>query len=119
MFFRVGWSRKVPAGGIHTHITGVTFENRQDAIRKMPDPPFEVVLRPARENQHQACAVEIHHSGQQVGFVPKEIAARVWKPLIIGKTQVKALVTDVVGTNSGGFSYGLRVYVYRADGASL
>jgi len=95
--------------GFHTKIVGVTFEGRQDLIAGLqPGAELELVRQP--ENAYDPNAVAVHFGRLQLGFVKKEIAARI-APNIDAGERYRAEVREVTG--GGARSFGVNIWVSR------
>ncbi|MBV8581270.1 MAG: DEAD/DEAH box helicase, partial [Candidatus Eremiobacteraeota bacterium] len=97
------------ASGFNTKVVGVTFEGRQDTVRALaPGTPLELRRDPA--NRYDPNAVGVWYGGLQLGFVKREIAARI-APNVDAGERYTAAVTAVTG--GGARSFGINIYVTR------
>jgi hypothetical protein len=105
---------------IVARVAGVTFEGRQELLKKIkPDTPIR--LERDRRNEHDFYAVkvlaEISGTWEHVGFLPSTMSKRVAKPLDDGltlKSGVHKLKGGDVENDDGSISelnYGLDIYV--------
>jgi tetratricopeptide (TPR) repeat protein len=72
-------------GAVQVAVAGETFH--ADAIRTVqwassPGKPLVAVLTPEPDNFHDPHAVAVHLNGQHVGYLPREVAARVQPALV-------------------------------------
>lgn len=99
-----------------TKVTGVTFEGRQEIIKRLVgNEPCKIVAEPSNRYDPNALAVLVAYDGQvhHVGYVPREIAAEI-APHLEGEDTLAQLVEV-----NGGFeqsdgsiaSYGLRIKI--------
>ncbi|MBV8748493.1 MAG: DEAD/DEAH box helicase, partial [Candidatus Eremiobacteraeota bacterium] len=97
------------ASGFNTKVVGVTFEGRQDTVRALvPGTPLELRRDPA--NLYDPNAIGVWYGGLQLGFVKREIAARI-APNVDAGERYTAEVTAVTG--GGARSFGINIYVTR------
>ncbi|HEV8021396.1 MAG TPA: DEAD/DEAH box helicase, partial [Candidatus Lustribacter sp.] len=95
--------------GFNTKIVGVTFEGRQDLIGGLePGHELELVRQP--ENAFDPNAVAVHFGRLQLGFVRKQIAARI-APNIDAGERYRAEVRHITG--GGTRSVGVNIWVTR------
>ena len=113
---------RVLINSFHTKLAGVTYSNegantesRQRIIhdlsrRGLLDPGQKLELRPDPQNRfdHQAVAV-FGPDGRQLGFLPKEVAHRIFAKLQ-SSGGFEAIVTAVTGGDAG-FAYGINVRI--------
>ena len=113
---------RVMINSFFTKLAGVTYSNegantesRQRIIHELSqrgllDPGQELELRPDPQNRfdHQAVAV-YGPDGRQIGFLPKEVAHRIFYKLQ-STGGYKAVVTTVTGGDAG-FAYGINVRI--------
>ena len=114
---------KVIINSFYTKLAGVTFHNegantesRQRIIRDLSrngllDPGQRLELRPDPQNRfdHQAVAV-YGPDGRQMGFLPKEIAHRIFAKLNAAPKSYALIVSAVTGGDAA-FSYGVNVRI--------
>ncbi|MBV8645574.1 MAG: DEAD/DEAH box helicase, partial [Candidatus Eremiobacteraeota bacterium] len=97
------------ASGFNTKVVGVTFEGRQDTVRALAaGTPLELRRDPA--NLYDPNAIGVWYGGLQLGFVKREIAARI-APNVDAGERYTAAVTAVTG--GGARSFGINIYVTR------
>lgn len=97
------------AAGFHTKIVGVTFEGRQDAVAGVrPGEALQLVRQP--ENPFDASAIAVCYGAIQLGFLRREIAARIAPNLDAGE-RYSAVVRNVTG--GGTRSVGVNIRVER------
>ena len=95
--------------GFNTKLVGVTFEGRQDLVAGLaPGAALSLERDPA--NPYDANAVGVWLGGLQLGFIKKEIAARI-APNIDAGERYRAEVRHVTG--GGTRSTGVNVWVSR------
>jgi len=102
------------ASGFNTKIVGVTFEGRQDIVGSLR-PGEALELRRDAGNVHDPNAVGVWYGGLQLGFVRREIAARIAPNADAGE-RYSAEVTAVTG--GGTRSFGINIYVTRVRAAT-
>ena len=102
------------ATGFNTKLAGVSFEGRQDTIAGL-SPGAALELRRQPENAYDPNAIAVFHGTLQLGFIKREIAARI-APNIDGGERYRAEVTAVTG--GGSRSHGINVYVTRERAAA-
>ncbi|BDE07554.1 hypothetical protein WPS_28300 [Vulcanimicrobium alpinum] len=98
------------ATGFNTKVVGVTFEGRQDTIAGLR-PGDALALQRDPENAHDPSAVAVRYGTLHIGYVKREIAARI-APNIDGGEQYTAEVTALTG-GTGTRSFGINIYVTR------
>jgi single-stranded-DNA-specific exonuclease len=97
------------SSGFNTKIAGVTFEGRQDLIAGLrPGLELELVRQP--EHAHDPNAVAVFYGRLQVGYLKKEIAARI-APNIDGGDRYRAEVKHLTG--GGARTGGVNIWVSR------
>jgi single-stranded-DNA-specific exonuclease len=97
------------AAAFNTKVVGVSFEGRQDVVAGLyAGLPLELRRHP--ENAYDPNAIGVWYGALQLGFLKREIAARV-APNIDGGERYTAEVTAVTG--GGARSTGVNVYVTR------
>jgi single-stranded-DNA-specific exonuclease len=102
------------ASGFNTKVVGVTFEGRQDVLAGVRlGEPLE--LRRDTANAYDANAIGVWYGSLQLGFVKREIAARI-APNVDAGERYTAEVTAITG--GGARSFGINVYVTRAHAAA-
>ena len=103
------------ATGFNTKVVGVTFEGRQDIVASLREGE-DVELRRDAVNAHDPNAIGVWYGTLQLGFVRREIAARI-APNVDGGEQYTARVTALTG-GAGGRSHGINIYVTRVRAAA-
>ncbi|MBV8600182.1 MAG: DEAD/DEAH box helicase [Candidatus Eremiobacteraeota bacterium] len=99
----------------NTKLAGVTFEGRQDIAASL-QPGAMLELRRQPENPYDANAIACHYGALQVGYLNREMAAKL-APLIDGEgRRYAAQITAVTGGKSGR-SWGVNVRLRRSDAA--
>lgn len=102
------------ATGFNTKVVGVTFEGRQDVVASLrTGEPVELRRDPG--NAFDPNAIGVWYGSLQLGFVRKEIAARI-APNVDDGERYTAEVTAVTG--GGTRSFGINLYVTRVRAAS-
>jgi single-stranded-DNA-specific exonuclease len=97
------------AHGFNTKVVGVTFEGRQDLIAGLhPGLELELVRQP--DNAYDANAIAVHYGRLQIGFLRKEIAARI-APNIDAGDRYRAEVKHLTG--GGARTAGVNIVVTR------
>ncbi len=104
------------ADSFHTKLAGVTFEGRQEVLRRLaPGTVLRVVRQP--DNPHDANAIALHEPhGDQVGFFNRRLAAAL-APVIDAGVEYDVEVADVTGGDEGR-SRGVNVLVSRRGDAN-
>jgi single-stranded-DNA-specific exonuclease len=101
------------ASGFNTKVVGVSFEGRQDTVAALR-PGETVELRRDPANPHDSSAVGVWYGALQLGFLRRQIAARI-APNIDGGERYSAAVTAVTG--GGSRSFGINIFVTRERAA--
>ncbi|MDH4139362.1 MAG: single-stranded-DNA-specific exonuclease RecJ [Coriobacteriia bacterium] len=103
------------AESFHTKLAGVTFEGRQDVVRRLDaGTPLRLVRQP--DNPHDANAIALFDPrGDQVGFLNRRLAGVLARVADAG-VEYDVEVTDVTGGEAGR-SYGVNVLVTRRSAA--
>lgn len=115
-------------GLVELHIVGESY--RQDALAAVSGPkgtvgkemPVEVTLRCEPTNQYDEHAIRVEVTGQHVGYVARDQAALLCKPLTAASRGVIEAQGLIVGGWRDGDSeghYGIRVWITRADADRL
>jgi single-stranded-DNA-specific exonuclease len=97
------------ASGFNTKVVGVSFEGRQDVVAGLA-PGASLELRRQPDNPYDPNAIGVWYGALQLGFLKREIAARV-APNVDAGERYTAHVTAVTG--GGARSWGINVYVTR------
>jgi single-stranded-DNA-specific exonuclease len=97
------------ASGFNTKVVGVSFEGRQDVVAALR-PGEAVELRRQPDNAYDPNAIGVWFGALQLGFLKREIAARVAPNFDAGE-RYAAEVTAVTG--GGTRSFGINIYVTR------
>jgi single-stranded-DNA-specific exonuclease len=97
------------ASGFNTKVVGVSFEGRQDVVAALR-PGEAVELRRDRANRFDPNAIGVWFGALQLGFIRREIAARI-APNVDAGERYGAEVTAVTG--GGTRSFGINIYVTR------
>ena len=101
------------ASGFNTKVVGVSFEGRQDTVAALRHGET-VELRRDPGNPHDPSAVGVWYGALQLGFLRRQIAARI-APNIDGGERYTAAVTAVTG--GGSRSFGINIFVTRERAA--
>ena len=101
------------ASGFNTKVVGVSFEGRQDTVAALRHGET-VELRRDPGNPHDPSAVGVWYGALQLGFLRRQIAARI-APNIDGGERYTAAVTAVTG--GGSRSFGINIFVTRQRAA--
>lgn len=81
----------------HTKVVGTSFYSVEfDNIQQGDD--LEWKREP--QNPYDRNAISLHHSGKQIGHIPKETAASLAESLDAGNMELQATVTEVTGGGS-------------------
>ncbi|MBV8298640.1 MAG: DEAD/DEAH box helicase [Candidatus Eremiobacteraeota bacterium] len=102
------------ASGFNTKVVGVSFEGRQDVVAALR-PGDALELRRDPENPYDANAIGVWFGTLQLGFVKREIAAKIAPNADAGE-RYTAAVTAVTG--GGARSFGINIYVTRVRSAA-
>jgi single-stranded-DNA-specific exonuclease len=102
------------ASGFNTKVVGVSFEGRQDVVAALR-PGDALELRRDPENPYDTNAIGVWFGTLQLGFVKREIAAKI-APNVDAGERYTAAVTAVTG--GGARSWGINIYVTRARAAA-
>ena len=97
------------ASGFNTKVVGVSFEGRQDVVAGLHE-GAALELRRQPENPYDANAIGVWYGALQLGFLKREIAARI-APNVDAGERYTAEVTMVTG--GGPRSFGINIYVTR------
>lgn len=90
-------------------VVGVTFGNRQSVIKRLVKGDI-VTLRREPDNPYDSNAIRVENgSGQQVGFINKELAAQLAPSFDAYGSPVSATVTEIVGGQLRGSALGVRI----------
>jgi len=93
----------------NTKIVGVSFERRQDLIGGLA-PGLELILERQPDNPHDRNAIAVRYGVLQIGFIKKEIAARI-APNIDAGERYRAEVKHLTG--GGTKTAGVNIWVTR------
>jgi hypothetical protein len=55
-------------------VAGVTYNNRQEIIKKMPPSGVQLELKPEPGNPHDSNAIGVFFQGRSIGYVPSKLA---------------------------------------------
>jgi single-stranded-DNA-specific exonuclease len=102
------------ASGFNTKVVGVSFEGRQDVVAALR-PGDALELRRDPENPYDTNAIGVWFGTLQLGFVKREIAAKIAPNADAGE-RYSAAVTAVTG--GGTRSFGINIYVTRVRAAA-
>ena len=97
---------------IVTRVAGVTFAGRQPIVRRLQvAQALQLVQEPA--NPHDPNAVKVvTHSGDQVGYVPRELAQHIQWWFHVSMLPPLAKVLEVTGDEHRGQSLGVIIEIY-------
>lgn len=109
------------SGKMTTHVAGVTYENRQEAVRKM-SPMDTVILFPEKDNPYDPNAMKVlmKDGKTSLGYLPREVAEKVghnFRRYTIPTIAVEGRVTKI--NNPGTDHVGLEITFNIPDQASL
>ncbi len=94
---------------IETRIAGVTYENRQSIIADMEKNEHVLLVRePGNPVDDNAVSVK-RINGRQIGYLPREFAAKVAAKLDAHGRPVSAVVTAILGRNYIDGTLGVRI----------
>ena len=92
---------------ITTKIAGVTYDNRQSAVKKLQIGK-KITFTREPENLYDHNAIAVYCKGEQLGYVPASIASRVAPHLDAGYL-ISGTVIEVYGGN--GYNYGAKIKI--------
>lgn len=82
----------------HTKVVGVTFDGRQECIRKMKIGE-RIRLERDPNNPHDANAVKVlNEKGEHIGFISKDLARKLAAKMDRG-VKYRAAVSDITGSS--------------------
>jgi hypothetical protein len=94
---------------METRIAGVTYENRQSIIADMEENEHVLLVREP-ENSFDDNAVSVKRiNGRQIGYLPRELAAKVAPRLDAHGKPVSAVVTAILGRHYIEGTLGVRI----------
>jgi hypothetical protein len=99
----------MPTGIIHSKVRGVTFENRQDIIRKAVRPGMRLTAIREPNNPHGGNAIGLWAGQQQIGHLSSDLAEELAPWMDAGKP-LTVTVTDMTG-NGPGESIGVNIVI--------
>ncbi|HYZ16360.1 MAG TPA: HIRAN domain-containing protein, partial [Candidatus Acidoferrum sp.] len=102
------------ASAFNTKVVGVSFEGRQDVVAGVV-PGAALDLRRDPSNAYDPNAIGVWYGALQLGFLKREIAARI-APNIDAGERYRADVTAITG--GGTKAFGINIYVTRERAAS-
>jgi hypothetical protein len=83
---------------VTTRIAGVTYEGRQTVVSKLLRKEIVMLVREPK-NEYDANAIAVTNTlGEQLGYIPREMAARLATPIDKG-ARISAHVVSVGGYN--------------------
>ena len=103
------------ASSFNTKVVGVSFEGRQDTVSALRAGEG-VELRRDPANPHDPSAIGVWYGALQLGFLRRQIAARI-APNMDGGERYTAAVTAVTG--GGSRSFGINIFVTRERAAAV
>lgn len=90
-------------------VVGVTFDNRQEVVKRLQSND-SVILRRDPRNSHDRNAIRVETvTGQQIGFLERELAQRLAPAFDSFGRPVTGTVIARVGGEMPGSSYGVRI----------
>lgn len=97
---------------IRTKVVGVTYEGRQDIVRKCrPGDRLELIRN--RNNEHDKNAVAVFFGDDQAGFLCRELAEKI-APLLDNEREFFCVVAETTGGEE--LSSGLRIDIRQKGG---
>lgn len=97
----------------HTKVVGVTFENRQEYIKKMKIGE-KIFLERDRNNAYDKNAIKvINDKGFQIGFISKDLAPKIAEKMDSG-IRFRAAVSDITGNQDSG-ALGVNIIIREMD----
>ena len=93
----------------HSKIAGVTFNGRQAVVQKLRTGERLSLIR-ERANPHDRNAIAVYSRAQQVGYIKRELAAKL-APKIDQGAEYRCTVAAVTGGNS--HNYGVNILLER------
>ena len=97
----------------NTKVAGVTFEGRQDIAAGLTA-GVALELRRQPQNPYDANAVSVHYGALQIGFLNREMAAKL-APLIDAEGRRYAAEITAITGGKNGRSFGINILVRRSD----
>lgn len=90
-------------------VVGVTFDNRQEVVKRLQSNDPVILCRDPR-NSHDRNAIRVETvTGQQIGFLERELAQRLAPAFDTFGRPVTGTVIARVGGEMPGSSYGVRI----------
>lgn len=103
------------APSFHTKLAGVTFDGRQDALKRLsPGLPLRLERQPENPHDANACPLFDAH-GEHIGYLNRRLAA-VLAPALDAGVEYDVEVSDITGGEDGR-SRGVNVLISRRDAA--
>ena len=94
---------------METRVVGVTYENRQDVIASMEENE-QVLLVREPENPFDLNAISVtRRNGQQIGYIPRELAASLADSFDAYGRPISAVVTAILGRECIDANLGVRI----------
>jgi hypothetical protein len=105
-------------GIIHSKVRGVTFEGRQDIIRKTVRPGMRLNAIREPNNPHGKSAIGLWAGKSQIGYIGSDLADEIAPQMDAGKP-ILVTVTELTGTGPGE-SIGVNIVIdTKPDGAAI
>lgn len=101
------------ATGFNTKVVGVSFEGRQDTVAGLRE-GAALALRRHADNAFDPNAIGVWYGALQLGFLKREIAARI-APNVDAGARYNAAITTLTG--GGARTMGINIYVTRLGDA--
>lgn len=108
---RERYAHIIDADSFFSKVAGVTFEGRQDIIARLsPDMPL-MLVRDA-DNPYDANAIGVFAEAGQIGFLNKELAAKLASAIDDGGAVYRGAVSEITG-GTDGQSLGVNIVIER------
>ncbi len=89
------YSKDYVGDRIHSKVVGVSFDNRQEVIKTLrAGQRLDLVREP--HNKHDKWAIAVYRSGSSIGYIKKELAAKL-APLMDSGVEFDCVVSEVTG----------------------
>lgn len=93
----------------HTKVVGVTAGQRQSVIKNNIMRGASLTLRRDRYNTYDSNAIGVYYSGNQIGFIKRELAAKMAPEMDAGRTDYKCVVSSITG--GGSYNVGVNIEI--------
>jgi len=97
---------------VKTKVVGVTYEGRQDIIEDLSEGDVLELIR-NRNNAHDENAIAVFYHSDQIGFLCRELAARL-APLMDEGNEFCAVVSEITGGENG-IGYGVNIEIRQEE----